>query len=73
MKEHRIYKGPLKEGFYIYSSCGCGDESAIRMEYVCTPEECSSFYFNTDYARELARMLIEVADDYDNGIQTGID
>lgn len=72
-KDEKIYKGPLKEGFYIYSSCGCGDDSAIRMEYVRTPDECCSFTFSPDFARTLGNLLIEVANDYDNGIETGID
>lgn len=72
MKIQRIYKGPIKEGFYVYSSSGCGDSSAIRLEYVETPDSCCSFSFDTDYARELAKMLIEVANEYDEGIETGI-
>lgn len=70
--EERIYKGPVKEGFYIQSSPGCGESSAIHMEYVETPDQCHCFCFSPDFARKLGRMLIEVANEYDNGIQTGL-
>lgn len=72
MEKDSIYHGPLKEGFYIYSSCGCGDDVAIRMEYVETPDQCCSFSFSPPYARKLAKLLIKVANDYDKGIETGI-
>jgi len=65
-----ITKGPVKEGFYITSSCGCGDCSAITLEHVQLMEETVSFSFSPDEARELAKALIEIADDYDNGIAT---
>lgn len=72
-EQQKIYHGPVKEGFYVYSSCGCGDESAIRMEYIETPDQCAAFSFSPDFARELAVMLIKVANDYDNGLETGIE
>ena len=68
-----ITKGPIKEGFYITSSCGCGDESAITIEHVQCCQETVSFSFSPDEARQLAQMLIDVANDYDSGIATGME
>lgn len=68
----RIYHGPVKEGFYVYSSSACGDDCAIGLEYVETPDQCCCFSFDSDFARELGNMLIEVANNYDNGHETGI-
>jgi hypothetical protein len=70
MKIQKVYSKPIDEGFYIYSTCACGDDVAIRMEYVETPDQCAAFSFDTNFARELANSLIKVADDYDNGIET---
>ena len=69
----RVYHGPIKEGFYVYSTSSCGDDCAIRLEYVETPDQCASFSFDSNFARLLGKMLIKVAEDYDNGYQTGID
>lgn len=67
----KIYKGSSKEGFFISSNCGLGDELAIRMEHVETNGQCSSFSFSPGFAKRLGKMLIEVAEDYENGIETG--
>lgn len=67
----KVYKGPPKEGWYIYSSCGCGDDAAIRIEYVETPNQCVCFSMDTNTAREIGRALVEISNDYDEGIVTG--
>ena len=67
----RIYKGPVKEGWYVSSGSGCGLDCAIQLEYVQTPNECVCFSFSPEFARQLARLIIEVSNDYDNGIETG--
>jgi len=67
----KVYKGPLKEGWYVYSSCGCGDSSAIRIEYVETPDQCVCFSMSCEKARELCATILEITEDYENGIETG--
>lgn len=69
----KIYEGPLKKGWYIYSSCGCGDDSAIRIEYVETPDQCCQFSMSPEDALELAHTLITVAKNYQSGFETGIE
>lgn len=34
MEKKNIYKCAVKEGFYVYSSSGCGNECAIRLENI---------------------------------------
>ena len=72
MKRESFFKGPVKEGFYIYSSPGCED-CAIGVEYIETPDRCAQFHFSPDEARKFAKLLIEVANEYDEGFATGID
>ncbi len=72
MIEPGIYIGRPKDGFHIYSSSGCGDDCAIRMKIVEEGEKTVSYEFDTKFARELAKILIEVSDNYDKGVETGI-
>jgi hypothetical protein len=69
----KIYHGAPKEGFYVYSSCGCGDDSAIRIEYVETPHDGAIFCLSPTKAKKLAHLIIEVAIAYENGMETGLD
>lgn len=67
-----IYEGPPNDGFYIYSSCGCGDDCAIRIKHIQDNERMVSFAISPDEARILGRLLIKIADQYDKGIETDI-
>ena len=64
-----IYNEVLKEGWYISSSCGCGDDSAIRLEYVETPDDCAAFSLSPEEAIKLGKTLIYTAEQYINGIE----
>ncbi len=68
----KVYEGPLEEGWYIYSSCGCGDESAIRIQYLESSNDCYEFSLSPEDALKLAIVLITVAKNYQNGFETEI-
>ncbi len=68
-----LYKRPPHEGFYVYSSCACGEEMAIRLAHVQEFEKTLELCVSPQEAIELAELIISVAKDYMAGIETGIE
>lgn len=70
--EIMIYEGAPNDGFYVYSSCGCGDDSAIRIKHIQDNEQMVSFALSPEEAKALGKLLIKVAQKYQDGKETGI-
>jgi len=71
-EETMIHEGPPYEGFFVYSSEGCGDEVAIRIKHIQDNEQMISFALSPKEATTLGKLLIKVAAKYENGEVTGI-
>lgn len=68
----KIYKKPLPEGFYVYSSSEFGHSVPIRIAYVQSREKTLDRCITVEEAIELGNMLIQVAQEYQKGIETGL-
>ena len=69
----KIEKRCPVDGFYVYSSCGSGDESAIRLCHIECNQPSFEVAISPEEAIQLANLIIEVATEYQNGIETGLD
>jgi hypothetical protein len=69
----KIYKRSPHEGFYIYSSCACGEDMAIRMACVELDKTVIELLLSPQEAIEVAECILKVSNDYLNGIETGLD
>jgi hypothetical protein len=67
-----IYKRRPHYGFYVYSSPGCGEESAIRFSHVEFDKRTFEVNMSPKEAIKLAKCIIKVAKDYEKGIATGL-
>jgi len=67
-----IYEGAPNDGFYVYSSCGCGDDSAIRIKHIQDNEQMVCFSVSPEEAKKLGNLLIKLAKKYEEGKETGI-
>lgn len=72
-KRLKVYKRHPHEGFYVYSSSGCGDDAAIRLSHVECLEKTFELCISPEEAIELGNMIIEVALEYQKGIETGLE
>lgn len=72
MSKVKLYKRSPHEGFYVYSSCGCGDDVAIRLCHVEEFEKTFHVSLSPEQAIELGKLIIEVAKNYMKGIETGL-
>jgi hypothetical protein len=70
--KNRINKCAPPDGFFIYSSCGCGDDCAIRFCHIEEFEKTFSLGISPQEAIKLAESIKEIAIDYINGKETGI-
>jgi hypothetical protein len=72
MERPKIWDFPPPIGFFVYSSCGCGDESAIHLTHIEDCEKPFEVGLSPAQARKLGKLLIDTAVNYENGIETGI-
>jgi len=72
MSKMKLYKRSPHKGFYVYSSCGCGDECAIRLDHVNGEDKVFGLAISSKEAIALGKLIIEVAEEYEKGIETGI-
>lgn len=70
--EEMIHEGPPYEGFFVYSSMGCGDDVAIRIKHIQENKAMVSFALSPKEATTLGKLLIKVSEKYENGLVTGI-
>lgn len=65
----KIFHG-RPQGFYIRSSSGCGEDSAIRLYYVDECEQTVYFAMSPEEAIALADNIIRIAKKYIEGDET---
>lgn len=63
-------KGEPKLGSFVYSSGDCEEDAAIRIAFLEWNERIESFYMSPDQAEQLANIILDVVQDYRNGIET---
>lgn len=72
MNDIMIYEGAPNDGFYVYSSAGCGDDCAIRIKHIQDYEQMVCFSLSPKEAKSLGKLLIKISDEYVKGKETGI-